>query len=66
MFERIIREQSANDDFFLLSIKSNLRKLASLNSSVFISGDFNAKHRYWHNSANNANGNNLFIFFFFY
>lgn len=43
-------------------IKDDLQKLTALNSSVFVGGDFNAKHRYWHNSENNTNGNNLFKF----
>lgn len=43
-------------------LKDDLQKLTDLNSSVFIGGDFNAKHRYWHNSDNNANGNSLYRF----
>jgi hypothetical protein len=43
-------------------LKDDLQKLSDLNSRVFIGGDFNAKHRYWHNSDNNANGINLYKF----
>lgn len=43
-------------------LKDDLQSLMALNSSVFVGGDFNAKHRYWHNSENNANGNNLLKF----
>ena len=40
-------------------VRDDLMKLMNLHSSVFMGGDFNAKHRYWHNSDNNSNGNVL-------
>lgn len=42
--------------------KQDLLKLTNLNSNVFMGGDFNAKHRCWHNSDNNNNGNILYKF----
>jgi len=42
--------------------KQDLLKLISLNSSVFMGGDFNAKHYYWRNADNNSNGNVLYKF----
>lgn len=40
-------------------LRDDVLKLMNLHSSVFMGGDFNAKHRYWHNSDNNSNGNVL-------
>jgi hypothetical protein len=40
-------------------LRDDLSKLMSLHTSVFMGGDFNAKHCYWHNSDNNSNGNIL-------
>lgn len=40
-------------------LRDDLLKLMNLHSSVFMGGDFNAKHCYWHNSGNNGNGNVL-------
>lgn len=43
-------------------LRDDLSKLMSLHSTVFMGGDFNAKHCYWHNSDNNGNGNVLYRF----
>lgn len=43
-------------------LRDDLSKLMSLHPSVFMGGDFNAKHCYWHNSDNNGNGNVLYRF----
>ena len=43
-------------------LRDDLSKLMSLHSNVFMGGDFNAKHCYWHNSDNNGNGNILYRF----
>ena len=43
-------------------LKNDLLKLMDMHSNVFMGGDFNAKHCYWHNCENNANGNALYRF----
>jgi len=40
-------------------LKNDLLKLMNMHTNVFMGGDFNAKHCYWHNSENNSNGNVL-------